>query len=441
LSGHRFLEHVLSGEIMARPEERGLLREGGDDGLPGNVDALRSALAFLSLDAAPPANRPGSRAWIWWLCGLFVCGLGAFAAHRIGASRAAVFQVAVSSIASPAVAVGSTLTAATGYVVALRTARVGAPREGRIGALYVAQGDHVEAGEALARLENWEERGRVAKAAAQLQAATAREKVESAELQGQQQQLRRSAGLAEIGAVSRASLEETVTRELALQARAQAASADVTTSAAELAAWRERLSRTTVEAPIAGTVVTKPLQLGESVTAATIVAELVDLNSLVVETEVAETRLSTIRIGAPCEIILDAQPDKRHAGIVKQLGHSVDRSKATSVIRVRFIEAPAELLPGMAARVAFLADTSSERSAANAAKPVLPAAAVVRRDERQIVYIVEADGSVREKDVQLGRPVQGGYELLSGPPAGTRVVLNPPTRLTDGATVTEKERS
>ena len=44
-------------------------------------------------------------------------------------------------------------------------------------------------------------------------------------------------------------------------------------------------------------------------------------------------------------------------------------------------------------------------------------------------------------NVRVGTEASGGYELLDGPPPGTKVVANPPNDLTDGQKIKEKERS
>ena len=66
--------------------------------------------------------------------------------------------------------------------------------------------------------------------------------------------------------------------------------------------------------PIDGTVITKPVEVGELVGPQNNIAEIADFQSMFVETDVPEARLYLIKPGSPCEIALDAYPGKRYRG-------------------------------------------------------------------------------------------------------------------------------
>ncbi len=61
---------------------------------------------------------------------------------------------------------------------------------------------------------------------------------------------------------------------------------------------------------------TKPLQPGDVVSPGVPMAKIADFGSIVVETDVPEARLHLVRKGGPCEIVLDAYPDKHWRGEV-----------------------------------------------------------------------------------------------------------------------------
>ncbi len=83
-------------------------------------------------------------------------------------------------------------------------------------------------------------------------------------------------------------------------------------------------------------------------------ARIADFNSIVVETDVPEARLHLVKTGGPCEIVLDAYPDKRWRGEVADTSPQLNRAKATATVKVRFLDRDATVLPEMAARVSFL---------------------------------------------------------------------------------------
>ena len=59
-------------------------------------------------------------------------------------------------------------------------------------------------------------------------------------------------------------------------------------------------------------------------------------------------------VGQPAEIQLDAFPDLRLLGEVSRVVPTVDRSKATLLVKVAFVERDARVLPDMSAKIGFL---------------------------------------------------------------------------------------
>jgi hypothetical protein len=111
---------------------------------------------------------------------------------------------------------------------------------------------------------------------------------------------------------------------------------------------------------------------------------------------------------------------------------TADRSKASITVKVAFSERDPAVLPEMSAKVAFLArpPTDDERTSFRAA----PAAAVVERNGRPIVFWVQGD-NVQEAAVQVGRRFGEMVELKEGPPVGSRIATAPLEKLKDGARV------
>jgi len=169
------------------------------------------------------------------------------------------------------------------------------------------------------------------------------------------------------------------------------------------------------------------------------VLDVVDLDSLVVEVDVPEVRLSSIAMGRPCEVVLDAYPTERFECAVKEIGRRVNRAKATVPVKVAFAgKRPEQVLPEMAARVMFLSGDVDPKLRGVAMKRMVPAAAVVQRAGGEVVFVLDED-HVRLTPVKVGPALGDSRELLTEIPAGTKVVLEPPADLGDGQKV--KERS
>lgn len=377
-----------------------------------------------------------------------VGGAAAFAYPRL---KAQIFKSDVSiteiSMVSPAQA--SITFSATGYVSPQVISKVGAKVPGRVARVAVKEGDVVKAGDALVELDNADQRSAINAAQARVAAAKARADAARANLAEVKQLMERAKTLVERGVTGRADLDDQTARSRSLEEAAKAADADMRATATEVDGLRVALKDRTIYAPIDGTIITKPPAVGELVGPQTIGAllEIADFRSLVVETDVPENRLHLIKVGSPCEIVLDAYPSKRHRGSTLEIGKRVNRAKATVTVKVRFSDAAdgdadrasgAGALPDMSARVSFLGEELSAEAMKEAPKRVVPASAVAERGGGKVVFLFEG-GKVRMVPVTLGGPAGGGLELIDGPPPGSRVVSSPSPELADGQKVKEKE--
>src|SRR6185503_13598700 len=118
-----------------------------------------------------------------------------------------------------------------------------------------------------------------------------------------------------------------------------------------------------------------------------------------VEADVSESNLSKVRIGQPVEIQLDALPDLRFRGVVARTVPTVDRSKATVMTKIRFVEADPRILPEMSSKVAFLSREVGD--AERVARAAVNAAALTTRAGRTVVFVVR-DDKVAEVQVDAG---------------------------------------
>src|SRR5262249_61075600 len=109
---------------------------------------------------------------------------------------------------------------------------------------------------------------------------------------------------------------------------AQAADADANALQAEVSALNVTLSGMSITAPIDGTAVSKPAEVGDVVNPGTTLVELADFGTLLVEVDVPEGRLGQAKKGGPCEVVLDAYPDKRLRRDVGEASPWLHRPKA-----------------------------------------------------------------------------------------------------------------
>lgn len=365
-------------------------------------------------------------------------------AAMVGGPRlsASIFKTEISiteiSMISPAQA--SISITSSGYVVPQVLSRVGAKIPGRIARVLVKEGDKVKAGDLLVELEDTDQRAAIAAAQARVGAAAARASASRANIAEIRLQADRQQVLVGSGTVGKATLDDLLARVSSLEKLASASDAEVRAAQAEVESLRVLLQDRVIKAPIDGTVLSKPPAVGEMTATLPFLIELADFESLLVETDVAESRLNNVQIGAPCEIVLDAYPTRRLPGKASEIGKRVNRAKATIVVRVAFTGDTTGVLPDMAARVSFLTKELSAEALKEPPKRVVPSSAVVERTGAKVVFVVDQE-RVKMTPVRVGGETAGGFELLDGPPPGTKVVANPPADLQDGQKIKEKERN
>jgi HlyD family secretion protein len=426
------------------------------------VDQLSSRLASLRIERRgppPPAGspKPGPSGRRLLALGLLAASVAMSAEFAVPAIEARWFRTPVhfTEVVSVSPAAASVRLTSAGYVVPLRISRVAPKVTGKVLAVRVAQGEHVEAGQELVTLDPTDDDASIAVARRRVDAARARARsadthvgAERAQLGETELQFERERRLAGLGATATGVAEDLGARVKSLRLKVEGAQADALVArteaeveAADLAAQEIRRGNLILRAPIAGVVITRPPQPGEvvspqppgvSVDMGSL--QIADLESLTVETDVPEARLHLLRLGAPAEIRLDAFPERRYAGKMVEITPRVDRSKATVAVRVAFAAATDGVLPDMAARVSFLDAPLDDAALAQPPKTVVPKAALASRAGGQVVFTVE-DDTVHAQPVQLGAGSADGFELMAGPRPGTRVVADPPETLADGQRV------
>jgi RND family efflux transporter MFP subunit len=395
-------------------------------------------LEKLRIEKSALRPRSRKRRWLTWaVVTLALAGiLGAL--YRQGLLTPAV-EIQASVVQTLYPSQTFTLLNASGYVVADRKSAVASKVTGRLVFMGVEEGSRVKEGQVIARLESRD--AVAARERAAQNVAVARHNLEQAraELANAMLDYDRKKNLVERGTIARSAFDAAEARFRTARAAVEALSAAQRAAQAALEEATVLLDYTNIRAPFDAVVLTKNADIGDIVTplaatadAKAAVVTVADMNSLLVEVDVSESNISQVKVGQPCEIRLDAFADTRFPGRVHMILPTADRSKASITVKVAFSERDPAVLPEMSAKVAFLArpPTDDERTSFRAA----PAAAVVERNGRPIVFWVQGD-NVREAAVQVGRRFEGMVELKEGPPVGSRIATAPLERLKDGVRI------
>lgn len=399
-------------------------------------------LSRLRIDrtGSPPGTvRLRSRLRRLLVPALVVAALLAAAAFGYVRARNAPIGVEIASVTLAYPSQGYTVLNATGYVVAQTKAAVASKATGRLLWLGVEEGSRVVRGQIIARLEDQDVRAMREQAAANLQVARANLEQGQAELRDAENALKRSADLLKQGFVSQAANDIAVARLDKAKASISSLQAAIAAAQANLRGTEVAVEQTLIRAPFDGVVLTKAANVGDVVTpfssaldAKGAVVTMADMSTLEVEADVSESNLSQVSVGQPVEIQLDALPGMRFRGVVNRMVPTVDRTKATVMTKIRFLEPDPRVLPEMSAKVGFLSRevAEAERTPRLAVNP----AVVVVRGGRNLAYRVDGD-RVAELEIQTGARIGDLVEVLAGPKAGDKVVLRPNQRLHDGAAI------
>ena len=328
---------------------------------------------------------------------------------------------------------------ATGYVVAQRKAAVASKATGRLDWLGVAEGSRVKKDEIIARLENRDMVANMENAAAGIKVAKANLEQGEAEYRDAERQLKRTRELVAQKFVSEASLDAAQARFDKAVAALAMLKASITSAEAQYRAAAVAVEYTLIRAPFDGVILSKTANVGDVVTpfssamdAKGAVVTMADMSTLEVEADVSESNLQKVKVGQPCEIQLDALPDTRFRGEVSRIVPTVDRSKATVTVKVRFLDPDPRILPEMSSKVAFLdreltADQQRPRT-------VVSPEALTTRAGRNVAFVIR-DGTAHEVTVETGDRIGNMVEVKQGLQFGDTVVLNPRGKLADGSKV------
>jgi RND family efflux transporter MFP subunit len=333
---------------------------------------------------------------------------------------------------------------ASGYIVAQRKAAVASKMTGRLVALMVEEGSKVRRGQVIARMESEDVTAARNLAAANLNTARATLEQVKAERDNALQEFTRYKELVASGSVSRSDYDVTDTRYRRAVEGVKASESAVKAGAAALQNAEAGLDYTLIRAPFDAVVLTKNADIGDIVTpigaaanAKAAVVTIADMDSLQVEVDVSETSITAIRVGQPCDIQLDALPNMRFRGEVYAIVPTVDRTKATVLVKVRFLDKDSRMLPEMSAKVSFL----SRSIAPDELKPRLAVSqsALLQKGERMFVFLLQGT-RVKETPVRVGVKLGDMMEILSGLQSGDRVVLKPTKGLQDGTRIKIAEK-
>ena len=306
------------------------------------------------------------------------------------------------------------------------TTPVFSPYAGRVLALHVRAGDHIEAGQPLftiAATDMVQAQNDVVSAVAGLNKANSAFRL--AEIN-----LTRARNLYEMKAGSQRDFQ-------AAEDTRNATTADKSAAEAALEAAKNRMrllgktdqeitvfqtegrisSETVIKSPLSGTVVQRKVGPGQFVAGAQSdpVFVIGDLSNVWVVANVKETDAPAMRVGEPFEFRVLALPNKSFTATLSYISASVDPATRRLSVRAEVANPDGALKPEMFAMVDIV--TSSAESA-----PSIPRGALIYEGEAAHVWAVGADQSVAKRSIKIGTASNDRMQVVAGIANGDRIV-------------------
>jgi membrane fusion protein, multidrug efflux system len=308
----------------------------------------------------------------------------------------------------------STGPALTGTLVAERTAAIRAEVAGQVMTVLKEPGDRVNAGDALARIDDhaivdaW---------------LSARSGVTQAELAADigKRELERAQKLSGIGAISDRDLENTRRANLAAQAQLEDAKA-------RLAQAQKQKDATVVKAPYAGVVADRTANAGDIVAPGAPLFTVVDPSTMRLEANIPASQLGSVRLGAPVTFSVTGYPDRRFKGNISHIAPSADAATRQVRVIARIPNAGNGLVAGLFAEGRVSATMHEALTA--------PFNAVDQRGIRPAVTRLKG-GKVERVEVTLGARDEATerVEIMKGIARGDTLLLGAALGITPGTPV------
>ena len=309
---------------------------------------------------------------------------------------------------------------APGTVEPLATVAVKPRVDGQIVAVDFSEGDMVEEGSVLFRLDD-----RMVKA--QIGQASANIEKDEANLRDAEATLARRQALIGKQVVTEAALD---------QARyaVEGLKASIAAGRASLESQKTQLDYLTIRAPITGRTGSQTAKLGSTVRSQDAQA-LVTINQtkpISVSFAVPQSELGAVRRAlatkAAAEIVVPGGKRASVRGTISFIDNQVDKQTGSLTVKLVSENASEILWPGLAVEVALTVEVKSRMLSA-------PASAVLPAQQGMIAWVIGADNKVAPRVVTIERIVGQTVFLSSGVAAGDRVVTDGQLRLAPGATV------
>ena len=193
-------------------------------------------------------------------------------------------------------------------------------------------------------------------------------------------------------------------------------------------AYKNLMENTTLVSPISGIITARNYDNGDMYSGGNPVLVVEQITPVKLMINVSETYFSQVKKGSPVAVKLDVYGDEEFAGKVSLVYPTIDATTRTFPVEIKLENKDQRVRPGMFARATLNFGTQDN--------VVVPDLAIVKQAGAGDRYVfVYKDGKVSYNKVELGRRMGTEYELKSGVPNNSQVVVAGQARLINGTEV------
>jgi len=349
---------------------------------------------------------------------------------------------AVQTVSAPAVAVDVTQPARVdmarfveiyGTLSPKNAAEVKSEIPARVQRIEVKEWDNVRENDLLLELDPTDSKLNLSKFDAGLKMARAQLLQAQVDLSRSKREWTRAVKLKDGGLVTGQEVDERKTARESAEARVALSQAQVVQAESQVAEARSHLRKTTVSSPIQGTIHQRKVDAGDWVDTGALLFSIVDNRVFDFTASVAAVDLYQIREGQTITFTADGLPDRIFKGVVKRINPMVSGSDRTGKIQAEVENTDGILKGGTFARGRIVIEDRPSILA-------LPKAAFSSRDidrNSARVFVVQADGIAKVRELSTGLEDQNMVEIRSGLEQDEKVVIRGGFNLREGDKVTE----
>ncbi|QGX39554.1 efflux RND transporter periplasmic adaptor subunit [Permianibacter aggregans] len=340
---------------------------------------------------------------------------------------------------------------------------------GKVAEILVAEGDKVKAGQIVLKLDDQQFRAEVEQQQASRRQQQINIERQQVNLDNERRQFERTEKLHKQKLIDDTRMDDARHRLSLAEIELRQSRVSLQQAEALLRQAEQRLAKTVIRAPLAGTVIAIDIKIGETAVPSTQsfagsqMMTIADVETMVLEANVDEADIGKLSPGLQADIFSAAYPDTKLTGVVDEIPLAPKRNvgavaqnnalSRTYSVKLKLVDdGDLMLRPGMTCRTEIFNNTKGDTLAVPIQAVVSGSALEKQEDEdsrstlkAEDTYAVwiDQDGRAQKRMVTLGVADDRYQEVLSGLQENDRVIVGPPAslrRLTEGVDIKEAEK-